>query len=400
MYLALSRAQRLLMAVPVFALSAISTGADQTSGGLLTAGEQVSSAPYPVWAQTSLQRVFPRSEAGTSTSYSMIAARNQSLSFQICAQNGSAGVVPAEVTIADDANLDVRVRRVGYVPMDHHTPHTRKEELDGVGHLPGMVPDPLFNESKGSIGPWENLSFWVTLKVPEDAQAGFHKLAFSVQAGKDQKTTITASVDVRDVTLQTRKDFPVTHWWRPDAIFKQYKQEPYGEDFFAMTEKYMRNMIEHGNNVLFVPSIEGRRENFQYPMQMLFITRDGDKWNFDFKNVRRLVHMGQKLGFEYFEFPHLWLYWGVKNAVPVYLTSNGKYERVWPADSDGFAPDYLNFLKQYLDALHAFLRDEDILDKSFHHLSDEPNLGGLNPLIDMNAPAKFCMSTRPGWMGK
>ena len=36
------------------------------------------------------------------------------------------------------------VRRVGFVPMPHSTQVPR--ETDGVGHLPGYVPDPLFRK--------------------------------------------------------------------------------------------------------------------------------------------------------------------------------------------------------------------------------------------------------------
>lgn len=387
----------LLSVASVIASSFIFAADEKTTTGLLAVEKADRAARFPVWTQSSLQRVFPNSKAGTAISQKFSAAKNQKLSFQICVRNETPSVLPVEVSVVDDGGLEAQVRRVGYVPVDHHTANTRKEELDGIGHIPGLVPEPLFPESKGSAGPFENLSFWISLKVPEDAEPGAHKLSFLMEAGKDQKTTVTASVDVRDVILQPRKDFPVTHWWRPDVIFLHYEQEPYGEEFFAMVEKYMRNMVEHGNNVMFVPSIEGRRETFKYPMQMLLITRDGDKWNFDFKHVRRLVRMGKELGFEYFEFPHLWLYWGVKHAVPIYLTEKGTYTRVWSADSDGFAPDYLNFMKQYLDALHAFLLEEGILESSFHHLSDEPNLGGPES-IDRYERARKILHEYAPWM--
>lgn len=350
--------------------------------------------------QSSLQRVYPRSAPATQTSFSLTAVRNHNVSVQLVAHNSTSAVLPAQAAIADDADLNVRVRRVGNVPMDHLTPGTRKEELEGFDHLPGLVPDPLLPETAASIAPFENAAFWVSVNIPAHASPGPRNLTFTVKTGADTVTTLTAAIDIRDVLLAKRKNFPVTHWWRPDCIFLHHKHAPLSDEFFATTEKYMRNLVEHGNNMLFVPTLENRREDFKQPMQLLLITRNGDKWNFDFQHVRRLVNMGKKLGFEYYEFPHIWLYWGVKFATPVYLTDNGTYTRVWSGEADGYSPDFLNFLKQYLDALHQFLQEEDILDVSYYHLSDEPNSGGPDAIERYEKARKILHDYAPWMDGK
>jgi hypothetical protein len=63
---------------------------------------------------------------------------------------------------AAPGDLDVELRRVGYVPMHHHTTETPAEELDGLGHVPGLVPDPLLPEKTVHAGPFETNAFWAT----------------------------------------------------------------------------------------------------------------------------------------------------------------------------------------------------------------------------------------------
>lgn len=49
----------------------------------------------------------------------------------------------------------VRVRRVGYVPVRHHNlpVSTDPLETERPGHLPGYVPDPLFEEDAFLLSP-------------------------------------------------------------------------------------------------------------------------------------------------------------------------------------------------------------------------------------------------------
>lgn len=329
-----------------------------------------------VWMESSLKRIFPKSPPGTTSTRTIQAARNQKVSFQIAINNQAPYPATASLTTTAPADLHVQIRRVGYVPMDHLTVGTRPAELDGTDYLPGLVPDPLFPEQQLTAGPLESQSFWITVDVPTSATPGLHNIPFNLLFIHDKtRTTLTASVNVHEFTINKRKDFPVTHWWRPSSIYNYYKVEPWSDQWFDITRNYVRDMVDHGSNVILVNTLEVRREVFKQPNQMLTITKEGDKYHFDYSVVRRFVHMARDAGMEYFEWPHLWIYWGVKNPMVVYKKTDKGYELYFPLDSDGFSPEYIDFLKQYLASLHAFLQEENLLDKSFFHLSDEPSGG-------------------------
>src|SRR5687768_2278865 len=128
-----------------------------------------SSSKY--WLTTSLQRVFPSSKPGEGR-IELLAVRNGRVSFQACVRNESTKPLDVECKVIGADDLKPMVRWVGLVPMHHLTPHTDAKELDGVGNIPGLVPDPLMPTSKGTIGPFESRSFWITLNVPADAEPG------------------------------------------------------------------------------------------------------------------------------------------------------------------------------------------------------------------------------------
>jgi len=133
-------------------------------------------------------------------------------------------------------------------------------------------------------------------------------------------------------------------------------------------------MTAHGSNVIAVPVFQTRREVVARPAQLLKVTEvSPGKYNFDFSDVRRFIDMSKHTGMEYFEFLHMWLYWGVREPIHVYQQQGGEYKLLWPTATPPTTGVYRNFLEQYLPALRNFLDEEHLPpDRTFFHVSDEP----------------------------
>jgi hypothetical protein len=174
--------------------------------------------------------------------------------------------------------------------------------------------------------------------------------------------------------LKPRRDFAVTHWWRIEAIWDFYKTEPFDDRCWELTRKYLTDIREHGSDVIYVPLFFMRREIFERPAQLLEVKRIGeDKYAFDFERTRKFIKLARECGFEKFEWPHLWIYWGVEHPIRVYTPKgDGAMELLWPVDSPPTTGVYRKFLEQFLPAFHDFLVDEKALENSYFHLSDEP----------------------------
>ena len=189
-----------------------------------------------------------------------------------------------------------------------------------------------------------------------------------------QKAELTAKVDVRPLVLQKRSDFPVTHWWRLESLYEYYKVDMNSDRCRQLTRAYLKNLVDHGNNMIFVPAWFPRSEVVARPAQLLGIVETTpNNYEFDWTRVREFVEQARECGAEAFEWPHLWIYWGVKHPERFYTQkSDGSWQLLFEPDSDGFGDRYVGFLKQLMASWHRFLLDERILEISYFHLSDEP----------------------------
>jgi hypothetical protein len=350
---------------------------------LLAVDPEAPIQPVQLWLETSLHRIFPNSPAGERKQLDLLAARNGTYAFQACVRNMSTKALHVQCRVKGVTDLNVTVRRVGYVPMPHRTTGVDISEEDGIGYIPGLVPDPLFPDTSADVGPWENQAFWVTVNVPANVQPGIRQLQIVLE-GEDPKTKehtplgeLTTHVDVQPFTIRPRQGFPVTHWWHPDALYDYYKTEPFSERWWQIAELYLKDMTAHGSNMIMVPVFHTRREVVPRPPQLLRVSEPSPgKYAFDFRDVHRCIQMAKRSGMQYFEFPHLWLYWGVQNPVHVYREVGDQWELLWPTDSPATTGVFRIFLEQYLPALHDFLEKEGLpLDHCYFHVSDEPGSG-------------------------
>jgi hypothetical protein len=327
-----------------------------------------------VWLESSLKRVYPRSEPPAEREMRIPAARNGRLSFQACVRNLSTSPMNVRCDVTADAGLTVQVRRVGFVPVNHFTVDTDPTDLEGEGHVPGLVPDPLFPEQTAHFGLKETQPFWVTIHVAADARPGPHDIKVHFDLGGGKSRDLSAVADVAELVIRPRKDFPVTHWWRAEAIWDFYKTGMWEDErLWKLTEAYLLDYSQHGNDVVYVPLFFMRRETFKRPAQLLKVmSPSADKYEFDWSDTQRFIDLARKCGITRFEWPHMWIYWGVENPIRVYTWKDGKASMLWPPDIGATSETYLTFLRQFLPQFHDFLKKNDLLDKSFFHLSDEP----------------------------
>jgi hypothetical protein len=270
-------------------------------------------------------------------------------------------------------DLSIHVRRVGYVPVPHHNTDTPPEELDGIGHLPGYVPDPLWPETTTPIGPLETQAFWITVFVLAETQPGLREVEVQFQREGAVIAQLTVRLDVRALVVQPRQGFPVTHWFYADALCDWYKVEPFEDRFWPIAQSYMADLVLHGNNCQYVPIFTPPTDGVKRPTQMLKVTdpAPGQYW-FDFSAVRRWTHLAQECVARYFEWTHLFTQWGARNAIRIYRNNYNRESLLWPPETEATSDQYRNFLAQFLPAFHTFLQLEGLIDKSFFHLSDEP----------------------------
>ena len=55
------------------------------------------------------------------------------------------------------------------------------------------------------------------------------------------------------LVLRPRRDFPVVQWFYADALCDAHGCQPFDERFWAVVRPYMRDLVEHFQDTIYVP---------------------------------------------------------------------------------------------------------------------------------------------------
>ena len=328
------------------------------------------------WLSTSYTRFFPRSEALPYRPLKLDAALNEQFSFQVGMRMDGNDTQAIRVAAEAPEGWSVRVRRVGYVPVRHLNTTLAEGplEVDGLGHLPGYAPDPLFDESQVQLAPNETHAFWITVKPAKAVIPGEYSVAVSVVPEKGRTQKRQAKVTLHNVRLKPRQDFSATHWFYADAICDWYKVAPFSAEFWPLCEKYMRNYADHGLNMIYVPVFTPPLDGVKRPTQLLNVKSCANgRYEFDWSAVKKWINLARSCGLTHFEWCHPFTQWGAKHAIRIYENQGQDKTLLWPPETPATGETYRNFLSQFLAELHTFLQAEGILEVSSFHVSDEPH---------------------------
>jgi hypothetical protein len=348
------------------------------------------------WLQDSLLKMYPTGNRPGARRLRLDAARGETVSFQAAFSN-PAGPGPVQVRIAVDPfpGLSVRVRKIGYVPLPHHNTETPGRHLDCRGHVPGFVPDPLFDEREAVAARGETVAFWISVGVAPECAPGEALLAVRADAAGTATPAMEAAILVHNLVVRPRRDFPVTHWLYSDALLDRYGLDGFGPGYWRILERYLRNLAGHGQDVLYVPAFTPPLDGVKRPTQLLGVAQTAGGWRFDWSLVKRYTSLAIQCGIRAFEWTHLFSQWGARDAIRVYQ-GRGEAERLlWRPETAGTSETYRRFLAAYLPRLRAFLDREGLRDRSLFHVSDEPQ--GPEALSNYRAAREMLRILAP-WM--
>lgn len=322
-------------------------------------------------------RFYPSSPVSSRKTLSLDAALNERLSFQVVLRQDGLWPQTFTVSATGPAGWEIRVRRVGYIPVRHLNTHQivlPAEDLEGGDQIPGYVPDPLFEEQSILLPGNETHAFWVSVRPSPQATAGTWPIELQVAPETGRPQRLRAQVTLHPVTLQPRRDFRITHWFYADSLCDWYRLTPFSEEFWPLCEKFIENYADHGLDTIYVPVFTPPLDGVKKATQLLKVTRNGDQeYTFDWSDVKRWLDMCRRHGITHFEWTHPFTQWGVKHAIRIYEQQGLDEKLLWPPETPATSDTYRNFLQQYLAQLKQFLQDEGIFEHSFFHVSDEPH---------------------------
>lgn len=222
---------------------------------------------------------------------------------------------------------------------------------------------------------WQSVYICIN-EFQKTLKSGVHKVRMEVFDKKSNLVgDIELTVEVLGLKLPKQK-LLYTNWFHYDCISDIYSEKVFTDRYFDIIRDYIEKAVRNGMNMIllpaFTPPLDTGIGDERMTVQLVNVTKEGNKYSFDFSLMKRFIDFCKSCGITHFEHSHLFTQWGAQNAPKVIVTEKGKTKKMfgWKANSTGKA--YVSFLNQYLESLKAFLKAEKLEKNIMFHISDEP----------------------------
>lgn len=305
---------------------------------------------------------------------------NERYNFQLSIYSDYERLAPrSTVTVEGIDPAAVSVREVVEIPAGVASYPDADDYVINPGIGSGLYPDLLRPLENGNlmIRPKSHVTLWITVHSPEGLTPGKYDVKITVKNewANEEFSTVYA-LEVLPARLG-ETDLIYTNWFHYDSIVDYYRVEPFGEEFYKIFGSFLDSAVTHGMNMLYVPlftppldtEIGGERTT----VQLVGIERRNGKYSFDFKKLSKFIDFAAARNVKYYEMTHLTTQWGAKACPKIMATTENGYERIFGWDTRSLSEEYKAFLSQFLPALDEFLKSKGVAERTYFHISDEPN---------------------------
>ncbi len=243
-----------------------------------------------------------------------------------------------------------------------------------------VLPDPLEKLKDGEqllLNTKALYSLWVSIDTPDDIDAGVYPIKIKFDAPVEKLSAeIVFYLEILNAK-QENHEIIVTKWFHTDCIADIHKVEIFSEKHWELIDKYMALAGETGHNMLmtpfFTPPLDTEVDTERPTVQLVDIFKDEDSYSFDYTKADRWLALMRKNGFKYIEVPPLFTQWGAEFAPKIVAYENGELKKIFGWQTISYSEEYSSFLAQFLTSLKEYVRKNDMEDKTYFHISDEPN---------------------------
>ena len=288
------------------------------------------------------------------------------------------------------------------IPVEY--PVTPEHDDNVLRTAPGLYPDLLEPiEDVPAMGmaafPHQWRALWVAVHNP----TGFEPGVYPIRVALRNNDGAVLSEDVFELEVLPA-ELPAqklihTEWLHTDCIATCYGLEIFSEDYWRMVEQYVQMAVDFGINMIltpiFTPPLDTDIGGERPTVQLVEVTKNGDRYSFDFAKLERWVAMCRRCGVEYFEFSHLFTQWGAYHAPKIMAWENGELKKLFGWETNARSPEYTGFLDQFLPALVEFIERHGIAERCYFHISDEPSIWDLESYGAASAAVKKHLSGFP-----
>ena len=328
---------------------------------------------------SSLEKVFLTSKGEWSVFSGASALKGESFSYQIAFQSMGSELhyLPMKVRVESRLEEYISIRQVENVPsqLPAYKELFGGHDDDYITIQPGLFPDllhPLSDTVEAVDHVWKSL--WINIRLPQELAAGIYPIKIVFEADGEQESCVFR-LQVLDACLP-EQNLVFTQWFHADCLYTYYHEEPFSEGHWTILKNFIQTAADNGINMiltpLFTPALDTEVGGERPTIQLVGISKEGNRYTFDFSKLDRWIALCRECGIQYFEMPQFFTQWGAKFTPKILVKENGKLSKKFGWHVAATAPAYKEFLDQFIPALLERLRSLGVDQRVYFHVSDEP----------------------------
>lgn len=298
--------------------------------------------------------------------------KNQGFQFQICCEKRDR--IDEKICIESDLMDWIAVYRVYDMKgaYEHHL--TNKTDEYYIKSDDDFYPDLLKPIHQVTTRGDEKCILFIDISE-RTKPAGKHSIKVSLG---------TESVEFHLTILEkelVETNLILTNWMHYDGICNYYGVTPFSDAFYEKFAWFLKAYVRMGNNMIllpaFTPPLDTEVGGERLTAQLVQVEKQGAEYQFDFSAMKKFIAVCKAGGIRYFEHSHLFTQWGGEFCPKIIVKENGEEYNAFGWSVSAESEVYKAFLSAYLPKLEAFLREENIYDNVYLHLTDEPRMEHL-----------------------
>lgn len=324
---------------------------------------------------SSLEKVFPNSDVAKMQFGAFSMLKNERSSFQAAYAADEDGEATLEIVSALAEHIkafDIRLIPAKSVAAknadDYYITKT------GCDFPEVLIP---VENGKVTLKKGGTYAFWFEVKAENELPAGEFDVTVRLKDGETLLGSANLQITVIDASLP-KQSLIFTNWFHTDCLASHYKVDVFSEDYWRITENYLKRAREFGMNMVltpvFTPPLDTKVGGERPTVQLVDVTVTGrNEYSFGFENFDRWVEMCDRCGIDYYEISHLFTQWGAKHAPKIVAKTKTGEEKIFGWKTRASGKRYKRFLQQFAKAFVAHLDEKNLRDRCVLHVSDEPN---------------------------
>jgi hypothetical protein len=247
---------------------------------------------------------------------------------------------------------------VGSIPLKKNTDNQPLSAV--IRQAPARFPDYLMAEKQVSVNKGAYQSVWLTIPIPETADAGSYVGKVTVKSSQGEQS-LPLYLTIYPLSMPAERHLNATIWYGTNFAKYHGIKERYSDAWFAMLQKYADNMAAHRQNV------------FRIGMNTIEIqkTKNGEL-EFDFSRFDQLAQVfWDTKKMDYLETGFLAKFttghWDSKEiSLNDFSVKNAE-------NSEKITMTGKEVIPYLLPAFERHLRSKGWLSKTLFHIQDEPS---------------------------